>query len=220
MRVLTKQLVFFVVIGCPTLLVSQAFSFSEFDVSIDTTFFSGTSAQLAFDFIDGDLLPNNSVMISEFMSDGVLGLSTTDGGPINGALPESTTIRDGSFFNEYLQVITLGDHLSFSLEISETFTGGVPDQFSFFILEHISNPTSDPFTLPLFATTDPTLSDALFTVDITGTELGSLTVYESTSGDTLWTVTKRGGIPVPESGGMVWLILLTWGLLATRWSVG
>jgi hypothetical protein len=59
---------------------------NQVTVSLDTTSLSGSIAQLAFDLIDGDGLVNNSVTISDFSSNGVLGTGSFSGG-VTGSLP-------------------------------------------------------------------------------------------------------------------------------------
>src|SRR5690348_5894551 len=74
--------------------------------SIDTSSLSGTSAQLAFDFIDGGP-PPNTASVSGFATDGTLGAVSTVGGVV-GTLPNTVTLTDSAFFNEYLQALILG----------------------------------------------------------------------------------------------------------------
>lgn len=75
-------------------------------VSIDNSAFSGTSASLAFDLLDGDgSLGNNSVAITGFTSDAALDCANISGG-VSGSLP-TVTLTDASGFNELLQFLTL-----------------------------------------------------------------------------------------------------------------
>jgi murein DD-endopeptidase MepM/ murein hydrolase activator NlpD len=138
-------------------------------VTIDTPLLGGTSAQLAFDLIDGGP-PASSVSISSFATNGTLGAATVVGG-VSGTLPGTVTLTDSDFFNEYLQDITLGTELSFVLDASfmEPDTGGFSDSFSFFLL--------DPATgLSLAATSDPTGADSLIFADV-----GGLVTYASSA---------------------------------------
>ena len=76
---------------------------SIYDVTIDTSGLSGQDATLAFDFIAGGGAQNNSVDISKFTSDGVLGAAGPDSGTVSGSLPGGvtlTTANGTSFFNE------------------------------------------------------------------------------------------------------------------------
>ena len=60
--------------------------------------------------------------------------------------------------------------MSFNLSVTNNFSGAIPVEFSFYLL----NSSEVPFT-----TTDPTGADALFAVDLTGTN-PQLSVYTST----------------------------------------
>ncbi len=106
-----------------------------YDVTIDTTDLSGTDAYLAFDLIDGDsVAANNTATISNFLTDGNLGMADSTGG-VSGALPGTVTITDTDAFNELLQAATLANSISFRLDLTENNPGGsVPDALSFFLL--------------------------------------------------------------------------------------
>jgi VCBS repeat-containing protein len=124
-------------------------------VTLDTTVLAVVDGQLAWDLIDDDFSANNSVVISDFTTDGTLGPVFPVGG-VTGTLPDRVTLADLDFFNEYLQAVTLGDAIAFSLHLTSNFAGGVPDDLAFFIL--------DPNGFPL-VTTD-LLGDALLTIDL------------------------------------------------------
>lgn len=173
-----------------------------YTVSIDTSAYNGTDVQLALDFIDGDIL-TNSATISEFSTDGVLGASSPFG-DVSGDLTSTLILSDGSFFNEFLQDITIGDSISFFLELTTNNSdlSGIPDSFSLYLLDPLSG-------LPLFSTNDPTGGDALFAVDITGTESGALNIYHTSV-----SVTQGSGpTPVPEPSTFILLISGLAGLL-------
>jgi hypothetical protein len=174
-----------------------------YDVRVGTPALSGTPAQLAFDFINGDSSAN-SVTISAFATNGALG-SFSITGDVTGSLPGSLVLRDTSFFNEYLQNSTLGTDLSFLFETSTNApaASSFPDAFSFFVL----NSTG---TASLFPTTDPTGADALFKLDITGTSEGTLTVYTATGGEAVISVATA--IPEPAT-----IVLLSTGLAGWFW---
>ena len=132
----------------------------SFDVSIDTTPLQGTDGYVAFDFIDGDGLINNSITIAGFDSDATLGGFTIAGDVTGSLVPGPSVIGDTDFFNELLQSLTFGTFLSFRLDatVSGPF---IPfaDSFSLFLLDtaFIPYPTSDPLG-----------SDALLVLDIDG----------------------------------------------------
>jgi hypothetical protein len=128
---------------------------------IDTSAISGQSGNLAFDFINGDAVTNNSVFVT--------GLST------NGTLSDSSnfSLTDTSFFNEVLRDIVFGSTLSFNFQLTSNYAGGTPDSFAFYLLD-------DTASFTLFPTSDPLGTDALFAVDIDGSVSGSAGVYAGT----------------------------------------
>ena len=189
---------------------SAVFAISIFDISLDTSSLTGTAANLAFDLIDGDGASNNVVTLTNFSTDGALGTASSLGGPVTGALPGPVTIADGSFFNELLQPITLGTTISFTLDLTENFAGGLPDQFSFFLLDGFGFSS-------LYATTDLTGADALFVVDIDGTDFGALQVFTPTTAP----AASLTATPVPEPGTLLLFATGLVGLVAYRvWGRG
>lgn len=159
-------------------------------VVIDTSAIAGTSAQLAFDFLDGGG-PSNSIEIVGFSTDGTLGASSSIGG-VTGTLPGPVTLTDTDFFNELLTAFVVGTTLSFTFE--STGLGGDPaDQFSVFLLNETA-------TAPLFATTDPTGANALLAFDVFD-ENGTLWLFSAIGGEV--TVTTPSSTPVPEPGTLV-----------------
>lgn len=76
------------------------------------------------------------------------------------------SLSDTNFFAEFLQAITFGDTLSFTLTLAQSPAGtGVPDSFAFFLLKGTPASPTDPLR-PVFGTGDPT--GALFAVDMDG----------------------------------------------------
>jgi hypothetical protein len=180
----------------------------SFDVSIDTAAINGSTGMMAFDLIDGDVLQNSQLSVTNFSTDAVLGSISTFGGPVIGSLPGAVTIADGAFFNELLQDITFGTSISFTFMLATTSgSDPFPDAFSFFLL--------DSFGVPLFSTndvSDPALSSGvLFQIDGPGTA-AALTVFEATTVPpgapegqfVTWSVTP---VPVPEPTGFELLAL-------------
>ncbi|HUA19872.1 MAG TPA: NF038129 family PEP-CTERM protein [Bryobacteraceae bacterium] len=207
---LTRFLLF-----CLAVLLASgpAFADSVYTVNVDTSSLLGTSAQLAFDLIDGGG-SSNTVTLTDFSTDGTLG-SVFPTGLVSGALPGTVTLADspGSFFNEYLTDMTLGTTFSFTLDAT---TNGpdplsVPDALSVFLL--------DPSTgLPLYTTSDPTGSDSLLTLNIDGTPEGDLGVYASTVGAAIAGSGSASTVPEPHTavllaGGFVFLV---WRLQRSR----
>lgn len=184
----------FLVIVSPTPVCAYVFN-----VNVDTSSLAGTNANLAFDFIDGDVTINNTVQVDNFLTDGSLGPGSASlKGNASGSLNSTVILGDSDFFNEFLQPITLGNSFQFQLETTNAFAGGIPDSFSFFIL--------DSARLPLFATTDASGTDALFALDLTGTGSGDLSVFASTSTQPdppTWSIVPLQTVPEPGSLGLL-----------------
>jgi hypothetical protein len=155
---------------------------AAYQFTLDTAPLNGAAAQFALDFIDGGP-PANSVAVTGFASDGVLGGSTPTGDVV-GMLPGGVILGDGDFFNESLTGITLGDSISFVFAATghAPAGGSSPDSFSVFLI--------DPSTgSPLFATTDPVPgSNALFRFDIDGTAEGVPLAFSARNGEVALTV--------------------------------
>jgi len=176
---------------CLVLLVTPGNAFAtSVDVTVNTAAISGTSGELAFDFIYGGGPSSNTVTILDFSTTGTLGTNGPNSGVVTGTLPGAISLSTagGSFFNEYLTDITLGTSFSFLFNATTNApgVGSLPDAFSLFML--------DPNTgLPLFTTTDPTGADSLFTDNIDGSSQGAFSVFSAPGGESVVTVTS-----VPE----------------------
>jgi hypothetical protein len=129
-----------------------------FDVTISDTLL-GQSGYIAFDLIAGSPVPNNTVTVTNFATDGTLGSVTPSGSVTGSLIPGPLTLTDSSFFNEWLQAITYGTSMSFQFTTTDNFVpSGIPDNFSFYFLDsnQIPYPTSD------------TVADSLFSLDLNG----------------------------------------------------
>lgn len=128
-------------------------------ITVDTASLAGTSAALAFDLIDGGL-PANTLTLSGFASDGTLGAASATG-EVTGTFPSIVTLGDTTFFNEYLQNLTLGSSFSFIFDTTGNAADATsfPDAFSLFLLDANTG-------LPLVTTNDPTGADALLLFNI------------------------------------------------------
>ncbi len=180
--------------------------------SLDTASLIGTTASLAFDFIGNDgIAGNNTVIVSDFYTTGTLGNSSFfNGVTVTNPGPFPVTLTDSDLFNEFLQELTLGDTVSFTLTLTEqraSSGSSTPDSFSFFLLDDVFS--------PLFATTDPITADALFAMDIDGTSGGDLQIFAPITTGPTWTVTSVTSVPLPSTA-----LLFGAGLLAgivARW---
>lgn len=185
------------------------------EVSINTTAYNGTDGVLAFDFLDGDGLVNNSVFVSDFYTDGTLGIATSLGSA-RGSLvsPDSLTLTDEDFPTSRSQAIRFGTSISFLLELTEQPSTGIfPDSFAVFLFNDSGN--------SLFSTTDFIGANALFAIDINGSAAGDLYVFAATDPDlnVSWTVQAPSAVPIP---GTAWLLgsALLGGLAARRRRLG
>lgn len=167
-----------------------AASASPMLVTVDTSGIAGTDADIAFDLIDGGT-PANTITLSNFTTDGTMGASSATG-DVTGSLPGAVTIGDTSFFNEYLQNVTLGTTFSFVLESTNLpeDPGSFPDGFSLFVLDHASG-------LPIGTTTDPTGAGALmlWTLGTTSPELYASDTMRIGIG----AVPPTNGVPEPST---------------------
>jgi hypothetical protein len=115
--------------------VARANDMYAYEISLNTSSFStpsGGSYALDFQFNNGDAAPgNNTVTFSNF---------DLDGGRTSAALP--TTMTDG-FANDYQDSFTPGNHIAFTLTMTNAFSGDPslysPDEFSFSILDGSGN---------------------------------------------------------------------------------
>jgi hypothetical protein len=177
--------------------IQAAVASAAFDVTMDTSALSGASALIAFDFIDGDTLIDNIITISGFASDGAYDPATAiPFGDVTGALSTSVVLSDSQAFNELAQPITLGNTLSFMLNLTNQFSGiGLPDRLTVFLLD------AGTF-FPLYPTADPTGSDALFAIELGGAAPGAVIFAPTGSGGAL--VQVSNALPEPP----VWLLWL------------
>jgi len=176
-----------------------------FDVTMDTSALNGTPASLVFDFIDGDSLVNNSVTISDFAGDGVYDpTAAMTFGDVTGALNTSAVLGDSSGFSELLQPIVLGDALSFMLALSDQFSGvDLPDRLTLFLLDQSG-------LFPLYATSDPSGSDAVLAIDLGGGTARAVVYPPTGPGGAI--VEANAAVPEPP----IWALWLIGALIGKR----
>lgn len=102
-------------------VTSTAFASSAtYDVSIDTSTLSGAMGSLDFNFNPGPLIPQAaSLQILNFGGTGtVTGTPLVTGDVTGGSLPATLTFDNGAAFNDYFQMFTFGNTITFSLSLS------------------------------------------------------------------------------------------------------
>jgi len=182
-------------------LVCRAALADVVDVTIETRSLAGTTGVLVFDLIDGDGIPDNSVTITGYQSDGILlGPPVLTGGG-SGDLSSSANLTDRNFFNELAAPLTLGNQIQFTLDATHNFAGGVPDNLSLFLL--------DPTGQNSLVATNIT-GDALFSLDLNGTPVQAAT--EISPGLSVTIGAPLSAVPEPSSlylfaGSLVALML-------------
>ena len=164
---------------------------------------AGSQAVFALNFVDGDGA-SNQLSAGSFISDGTLGLQSTQGN-VSGSLASGLIFDDSAFFNEALIGLTGAGGFAFTFDASSVAPAGgsFADSFSVFAIDALSG-------LSLVETDDPTGANALLLWVIDGTGGGALQVYRqvSTTLPLSWLVKPAddGGGNVPEPA--------TWTLVA------
>jgi hypothetical protein len=178
---------------------------------INTSALAGQDARLEFDLFDGDLSPgNNSVTIFNISTDGTLGSAICDPGlGCSGGPPFAIT--DAASFGQLLQDLTLGNTLSFTLDLTTNFSGvagAAPDRFFLNLLDPDSNFTLIDTNLDRLSDAVP-VQDALIFIDLVGGARGHDISLATSTGPSV-----PIGI-VPEPGALSLMILglpLLWAL--------
>jgi len=132
-------------------------------VTLDTSLIYGFPGFLALDFTDGDGQENNSVVVSDFLTDSVVGALSLSGDASGDLIAYSLVLADSEFYNSAMQSLVFGETISFDLSLSTNdLSGPTPDSFSLFVLDSTQAPVP---------TNDPTGADALMVLDLTGPAL-------------------------------------------------
>jgi hypothetical protein len=177
-------------------------------VTVDTSAFSGTPANLSWDLTDGDSGASTIAIITGFSTNGSFdaGQATSDGG-VSGSLPGPVTITDTAFFNSLRQPVTLGTSVSFTLDMTTAASGqDVPDTLAFFLLTE---------GLESLVVTD-LLGDALLVFEADGTPGGLLATAGDTEPSVPVSATRTTAIPAPAALLLVAAALLPTLLVARR----
>lgn len=131
-------------VGAALTLAVPARAQLSFTVDLNTSPLIGNAAgpfAIDFQLIDGSSLfpadANNTVTITNFaFGGGSAGAAPTLTGGAAGSLATGVTLTDSDFFNTFVQGFTPGSTLSFHVFLTtDVDAGGIPDQFSFSLLD-------------------------------------------------------------------------------------
>jgi hypothetical protein len=173
-----------------------------YNVTVDTTPLQGEAGYLAFDFFQGSGVQDNVTTISAFVTNGNLGMLTPTGDANGTISPGPGTLDDKNFFfNEFLQAVTYGTKVSFTLKLT-TFgsKSATADNFSLYLLNSAQFPIH---------TSDPSTADSLISINITGPGLTPNVYTSADATATVTPVTVVTGVPEPSSFWLAGLPLLS-----------
>jgi hypothetical protein len=158
-------------------------------VTLNTSSLAGAGGRFEFLLLDGDGVANNSVTISNIVSNGTFIGTECSVGCTGG--PTSFVIDDSLGFGQFLYDLTLGSSLTFSLSYTTNFSGvpgtDPPDRFALSLLDPDTN-----FSLIRTDLLFP--SDALQTIDL----IGSGVVQTARSTSPSIGISIDGGAVLPE----------------------
>lgn len=201
---------FILSIGFAVLAAATCKADAIYDVSLDTSGLIGNAnAPFALDFqlTSGDTTSGvvNTATLSLFTFGGGGNAGTGNpfakSGNITGDLGSTVTLNTsgGTFFTEFSQYFTPGSLLTFQLDLTNNpQPGGTPDEFTFQLIDN---------TLGEISTTDPSGSNSLVIIDLTGGPLAP--AINTTNGDDVTTTPQVSSATsaVPEPSAF-WLIAL------------
>lgn len=153
-----------VLVAAAALLLPATSEASSIAYSFDTSMLNPAAGvySLDFQFTSNDATGTNSATISNLVITGGSLLTTqyyAPSGGYSGALTSSVVLSTTDFFNSFTQDFTPGAMVSFLLDLTNVAPSGlIPDAFSFSILLDGAS----------VATLDPTGSNLLLQVDLTG----------------------------------------------------
>jgi hypothetical protein len=202
--------------GLAALMCAAQLHATIFEVTVDTTGLDNTAATLAFDLTSGD--PDtgpSSVSIIGFSGTGAsfaLGDALLDPDPNPNEPPPTlndsvVVLNELSFFNEFLQQLTLGT--SFTFRFSTTGSApsaqfGTPDAFSFFLLDELG--------ASLVMTGDVGDPQAILRYNI-GSNAADLFEIDSPEGVSATLTEVANGVPEPTAISLVLSGLLALGVM-------
>ena len=205
-----------VVTACVLLIVAVAASAgiasadSIFTVTVNTVPLMGLVGPfaVAFQLTDGSGLAdgNNTAILSNFLfgggsATGCPPAACTTTGSASGDLTGSVKLTDTDFFNSFAEQFTVGNTLSFIVDLTTNMdAGGTPDTFAFSLFDNGS-------PIP---TLDPLGADTLLSVDIRSVSPTILTFATDPSRTTISLAAPVIGAapsPVPEPGTL-WLMAI------------
>jgi hypothetical protein len=189
--------------------------------TIDTSAINGSNLKVVFD-ITANTLNLNQLDIENFSAPGApYGSPETTGGLVDGDLillenPAPFTFIDtSSFFNELIvNLQPVKNSVTFTLFYTQNAPSGgaLPDEVAFFLL--------DSSYMPLFPTADPLGTDALFAVDLNGSNT-TPNVYApavvTSPGNVKITVPGATVSGVPEPGTMSLILTAFAAIFATKY---
>ncbi len=193
--------------GIAALASLPASAAAIFSVNMNTSALVGAGTfQIDFQFIDGSGAPadlnNNTVSISNFN----FGTGSATGSPVlfdgaSGDLSSTATLHDSQFFNEFTQNFLAGNTLSFQVQLTTNLDpGGVPDEFSFAILD------SSGFELPTNGPASEFLDIAVDSSNPLPLVFGSVETAEFPIGAP--SATSNSAMPEPDTASVVAAALL------------
>ena len=170
---------------------------ASYSVVVNTTPLASSAGFLAFDLLAGSAGASNDIVVSAFATSGSLGSGSAAGSVTGNLVPGPLRLSSAtSFFNEWVQGITFGAQIRFEFSLTQSLGGGIPDNFSFYLLNASQVP---------LATSDPLGANAAFSVNLDSSALPQ--AYLSS----FFTITVLPLAVIPEPPAL-WLMAL--GLVA------